>query len=57
MKQNIIIAMLGILATLQFVSIKHSHDNSYRLSNIVKHTANTSSDINYILNYGVQLKE
>ena len=50
MRQNIIIALLLVLVILQLVSVKHSHDNSYRLSSIVKHSANASNDINYILN-------
>ena len=57
MRQNIIIALLLVLVILQLVSVKHSHDNSYRLSSIAKHSANTSNDINYILNFGVKLKE
>ncbi len=57
MRQNIIILLLIFLVILQLVSIKHSHDNSYRLSSIVKHSANTSNDINYILNFGIKLKE
>ncbi len=57
MKLNIIIFLLSFLAVLQLFSIKHSHDNSYRLSSIVKHTANTSNDINYILNFGRKLKD
>ena len=57
MRQNIIIALLLVLVILQLVSVKHSHDNSYRLSSIVKYSANISNDINYILNFGVKLKE
>ena len=57
MRQNIIISLLLVLVILQLVSIKHSHDNSYRLSSIVKHSANTSNDINYILNFGLRLKD
>ena len=57
MKLNLIIFLLSFLTVLQLVSIKHSHDNSYRLSSIVKHTASTSNDINYILNFGIKLKE
>ena len=57
MKQNIIILLLVCLIIIQLVIMKQSHDNSYRLSSIVKHSANTSNDINYILNFGVKLKE
>ena len=57
MKTNIIISLILIIIVLQLISIKHSHDNSYRLSKIVKHTANTSNDINYILNFGIKLKK
>ena len=57
MKTNIIISLILIIIVLQLISIKHSHDNSYRLSNIVKHSANTSNDINYILNFGIKLKK
>ena len=57
MRQNIIIALLLVLVILQLVGVKLSHDNSYRLSSIVKHSANTSNDINYILNFGIKLKE
>ena len=57
MRQNIIIALLLVLVILQLVSVKHSHDNSYRLNSIVKHSANTSNDINYILNFGIKLKD
>ncbi len=57
MKQNIIISLLLVLVILQLVSVKFSHDNSYRLSSIVKHSANTSNDINYILNFGIKLKD
>ena len=35
MRQNIIIALLLVLVILQRVGVKHSHDNSYRLSSIV----------------------
>ena len=57
MKQNIIILLLVCLIIIQLVIMKQSHDNSYRLSSIVKHSANISNDINYILNFGVKLKE
>ena len=57
MKQNIIILLLVCLIIIQLVIMKQSHDNSYRLSSIVKHSANASNDINYILNFGVKLKE
>ena len=40
MKQNLIIILLGLLVLLQLISIKHSHDNSYRLSSIIKHSSN-----------------
>ena len=57
MRQNIIIALLLVIVILQFVLVKHSHDNIYRLSSILKHSANTSNDINYILNFGIKLRE
>ena len=57
MKQNLIIFLLGLLVLLQLISIKHSHDNSYRLSSIIKHSSNTSNDLNYILNFGIKLKD
>ena len=57
MKQNLIIILLGLLVLLQLISIKHSHDNSYRLSSIIKHSSNTSNDLNYILNFGIKLKD
>lgn len=57
MKQNLIILLLGLLVLLQLISIKHSHDNSYRLSSIIKHSSNTSNDLNYILNFGIKLKD
>ena len=57
MKQNLIIFLLALLVLLQIISIKHSHDNSYRLSSIIKHSSNTSNDLNYILNFGIKLKD
>lgn len=57
MKQNIIISLLLVLVILQLVTLKYSNDNGYRLSSIVKHSANTSNDINYILNFGIKLKD
>ena len=58
MKQNIIILLLVCLMVIQLVIIKQSHDNSYRLSNsVVKHSANISNDVNYILNFGLRLKD
>ena len=57
MKQNIIILLLVCLVFIQLAIMKHMHDNSYRLSSIVKHSANTSNDINYILNFGLNIKE
>ena len=57
MKQNIIILLLVCLIIIQLVIMKQSHDNSYRLSSIVKHSANISNDVNYILNFGLRLKD
>ena len=36
MKQNIIILLLVCLIVIQLVIMKQSHDNSYRLSSVVK---------------------
>ena len=38
MKQNIVIILLGLLVIIQITNTKHTHDNSYRLSQIVKNT-------------------
>ena len=57
MKQNIIILLLVFLIVIQLVIMKKSHDNSYRLSSVVKHSANISNDVNYILNFGLRLKD
>ena len=57
MKQNIIILLLVCLLVIQLVIMKQSHDNSYRLSSVVKHSANISIDVNYILNFGLRLKD
>ena len=57
MKQNIIILLLVFLIVIQLVIMKQSHDNSYRLSSVVKHSANISNDVNYILNFGLRLKD
>ena len=57
LKQNIIILLLVFLLVIQLVIMKQSHDNSYRLSSIVKHSANISNDVNYILNFGLRLKD
>ena len=53
MKQNIIILSLLCLIVIQLVIMKQSHDNSYWLSSVVKHSANISNDVNYILNLGL----
>ena len=55
MKQNVIIVLLGILVLIQAASIKHSHDNSYRLSQIVKNTNDAATAINIIIRDGVQI--
>ena len=57
MKQNIIILLLICLIIIQLVIMNQSHDNSYRLSSVVKHSANISNDVNYILNFGLRLKD
>ena len=57
MKQNIIILLLVCLIVIHLVIMKQSHDNSYRLSSVVKHSANISNDVNYILNFGLRLKD
>ena len=57
MKQNFIILLLFCLIVTQSVIMKQSHDNSYRLSSVVKHSANISNDVNYILNFGLSLKD
>ena len=57
MKQNIIILLLVCLIDIQLVIMKQSHDNSYRLSSVIKHSANISNDVNYILNFGLRLKD
>ena len=57
MKQNIIILLLVCLLFIQLVIMKQSNDNSYRLSSVVKHSANISNDVNYILNFGLRLKD
>ena len=57
MKQNIIILLLVCLIVIKLVIMKQSHDNSYRLSSVVKHSANISNDVNYILNFGLRLKD
>ena len=57
MKQNIIILLLVCLIIIQLVIMKQSHVNSYRLSSVVKHSANISNDVNYILNFGLRLKD
>jgi len=55
MKQNVIIVLLGILVLIQAANIKHSHDNSYRLSQIVKNTNDAATAINIIIRDGVQI--
>ncbi len=55
MKQNAIIVLLGILVLIQAANIKHSHDNSYRLSQIVKNTNDAATAINIIIRDGVQI--
>ena len=57
MKQNIIILLLVCLIVIHLVIMKQSHDNSYRLSSVVKHSANISNDVNYILNFVLRLKD
>ena len=53
MKHNLIIILLVILVLLQLVSIKYSHDNTYRLSNISKNTNEASSALAKIIQDGV----
>ena len=48
---------IELLNIIKKILQKQSHDDSYRLSSIVKHTVNTSNDINYILNFGIELIE
>jgi len=54
MKQNIIIVLLGVLILIQLANTKHSHDNSYRLSHIVKNTNDTASVLSSIIHDEVQ---
>ena len=54
MKQNIIIVLLGALILIQLANTKHSHDNSYRLSHIVKNTNDTASVLSSIIRDEVQ---
>ena len=54
MKQNIIIVLLGILVLIQLANTKHSHDNSYRLSHIVKNTDETASVLSALIHDEVQ---
>ena len=49
MKHNLIITLLLIVMLLQLVSIKYSHDNTYRLSSISKNTYETSSALGIIV--------
>ena len=57
MKHNLIITLLVILVLLQLVSIKYSHDNTYRLSNISKNTYETSSALAIIIRDGIAIIE
>ncbi len=49
----IICVLLVVTILLQLVSIKHSHDNSYRLSHISKNTGDTSNAMEKIVRDGV----
>ena len=55
MKHNLIIILLVILVLLQLVSIKYSHDNTYRLSNISNNTHETSSALAKIIQDGIAI--
>lgn len=55
MKQNLIITLLIIVVLLQLVSVKYSHDNTYRLSSISKNTYETSSALAIIIRDGISI--